>query len=217
MRSRRSGVYQAFVRRSTLPFAVALCCGLPAALEGQGSGRLVVAPYVGTYGSPWPVVSDSVVRLHQRPALALGLRGNFPLARSHSLEGGAAWTPSVLRETDWSGPHEHVGGVVLGTIRLRSVVARGGRGSWEMFLATGPGVLHRYGAGWEGLEGVTDAALNYGAGLLVRFGHRLAVSLELEGYASRASFLEYSGERRGSGMHSEFVLSLGVPLTLPGR
>ena len=196
----------------------------PSAARAQAKFELT--PFVGSFYALGKMCSDcgndgNNVGGRQVNSAAIGGRLTYWVSRTVGLEASGAYTPSRVEEfaTDTTG--FALAASAKGTILLASARALFRPARTNLDFIVGAGIVHRGGNEWKLLHDsagtkVTSVAGVLGVGVRAAVTPKFALQVSAEGnFYSFDPMLGPSSKRsNGSKLQSDFVISIGVPITL---
>lgn len=186
----------------------------------QAQTRFDFTPHLGMYFPMEAAVRQPSQDLIMRQLMAVVLGGRFAMHASKHVvfEGTVDFSPSPVATTQNSRTFDTNAGILMASVR--SVFKFG---PWkpktpELQLATGVGLVNRFGNAWRDHTGTTDPAAVLGVGGRYPMGNwlPLTVRFELESYISRVQFGPASGGVTDKRLNYDTVWSIGFELPLNG-
>ena len=82
-------------------------------------------------------------------------------------------------------------------------------------IASGLGLVHRYGDAWTGMRGTTDAAVVFGGGLkYVDSDSGISFTVDVESFLTHTGYTDIAGQSYGNRVQKDFLVSLGTSINL---
>src|SRR5258707_352469 len=197
--------------------------GLPGAAQGQA--KFEFTPFIGSVYALSKMCSDcgndsNHVRGRLVNSAAIGGRLTYWVSHTVAIEAAAAYTPSRVEESA-----EDTTGFALAASAKGSVLLASGRvlfrpSRTNLHFIVGTGIVQRGGNEWKLLHDsagtkVTSVAGILGVGVRAAVTPKFALDISAEGnFYSFDPKLGPSGAANGSKLQSDFVISIGVPITL---
>jgi hypothetical protein len=156
---------------------------------------------------------NSFVRRRQLGAISVGARLTLRVHDRVSLETNSTYSPGLVAITDRTRTVDLGGRVFMGNIKALYRFAET-QSRWSFWGGSGVGVVSRYGEGWDGTTGTTDAALVLaGKARLRRLNSNKAFILAVEDYVTRAAFRNTNASASPR-IHHDVVYSFGMSIPL---
>jgi hypothetical protein len=179
--------------------------------------HVTVTPFAGMYNAVGKLRADSTVEFLQLMTLVVGARVARPFGSRFALEATGGWTPvpNYVTQSDYQETVDVPGRVAIVSLRGRyNLNPHPADGDLAFSLASGVGLVHRYGKAWEGTTGTTDGALALGLTSRMHSSNKhLSYGLDVDGFFTRASFIEYTGAITPTRLHLDLVTSLALTWT----
>lgn len=156
---------------------------------------------------------DSYARRRQLGALTVGARMTLRATDAFSIEGNGTFSPSLVAITDRTRTVDLGGRVLMANLKglYRFAAIPSG---WSFWGGPGIGVVSRYGEGWNGTSGTTDAALVLaGKARLGKLNSDKAFIISVEDYVTRAAFRNTNATAEPR-IHHDVVYSFGMAIPL---
>ena len=204
--------------------AVAACLALPSVARAQL--RTEITPFVASYYGLTHIATGTGLfnvgvpfTIDQQNAAAFGLRITIPVGARLALEGEFSYATSGVSATEdtlfgpgLDGGLSQNGNIIFGSVRAVFTPRRS-----NLFLLAGPAIVKRGGDAWEGIDSgdITDFGGVVGFGVRANVTPKFRINFTAQAYLY--SFDAFPGAGTDPEFQADFLVGLGIPISLGGR